>query len=296
MAISLTATDNLREVLADMSLLNTRHGPYILSTALNKTATAMAKAGNDKIRAVFDRPLARTASAVKVFKGVSKADRAAGRFEAIVNVYDGKAGMAATDSRVLAQGKSSVFPNRYLAAQIDGGKRVDKRFERALIKAGVMPQGMQAVAATRSGYLDKATGNLPASRIVQILSWFKAFPEAGYRANASDATRRRAMFGSKSKRTGQTTFGKGRNYGYAYFVSRGERFGGLGMRLPMGIWERNYPNGPAGKSFIKPVLLFVRPATYRPRLPFYQVMQATAARELPSQLEAATAMALRTAR
>ncbi|MDO9596722.1 MAG: hypothetical protein Q7J47_03280 [Azoarcus sp.] len=293
--IRINATDNLPVVLANLGALSSRHGPYILGTAINRTATKAAKAGNEALRAAIDRPIARTANAVKVFKGVSRADREAGRFEAVVNVYDGKPGMAATDSRVLSAGKSSVFPNRYLAAQIDGGRRVDKRFERALSKAGLLPAGLQAVFAKRSGYLNQY-GNLDAGRIVQILAWFKAFPEVGSKANLTDASRTKATFGKLNKRTGVKSFGRGRQYGYSYFVSRGERSGGLGMRLPPGIWERNYPNGTAGKSFIKPVLLFVKPTTYRVRFPFYLVMQQAIDRTFPAELKAAADLALRTAR
>lgn len=293
-------TDNLPQALADLDVLSSRHGPFILRRAINATATAVARVGNDAIRATFDRPLARTATAVKVFKGVAREDQQRGDMTAIVGIHDGDQRMAATDPRVLASGKSSIFPNRYLSAQIEGGARVNKRFEVALVRAGIMPAGQQAVFAKRSGYLDPH-GNLSAALIVKILSWFKAFPEVGYRANMTDAARQRAMVGRMDRKTGQRRFGAGktdaaRRYGYAYFLSRGERFGGLGMRLPPGIWERNYPNGAAGKSFIKPVLLFVKPARYRVRFPFYEVMQRAIADAAPRELAAAGDLALRTAR
>lgn len=292
--ITISARDNLPECLEAIGALSTRHGPFIMRRSMNNVATAAAKAGNAKIAAVIDRPINRTKTAVKVFKGVSREDAKAGRFEAIINVYDGR-GFDITDARVLASGKSSVMPNRYLSAQIEGGVRINKRFENALIKAGVMPPGMQAVFAKRSGYLDQY-GNLSGARINQILAWFKAFPETGYRANLTDRSRQAATFGRKNKRTVEVSFGKGRKYGYAYFVSAGERYGGLQMRLPPGVWERNYPNGPAGKSFIKPVLLFIKPGTYRKRFPFYETMQSSIASLMPRELQAAAEFALRTAR
>lgn len=239
--ITIAVSDNLKDVMAGLDDVARRQVPFATSRAINETAKIIAKDGNKLVASVFERPLPRTASAVKVFQGATKE-----RLSAVVNVYDGQRGFAPDDPRALSAGKGSVFPNRYLSAQIEGGRRANKRFENALIKAGVMPQGMQAVFAKRSGYLDQY-GNLSGARINQILSWFKAFPEGqGYRSNMTDRSRTNAMLGRKNKRTGETSFGKGRRYGFSYFVSRGERSGGLQMRLPEGVWERNYPNGPAG--------------------------------------------------
>lgn len=289
--ITITVTDNLKEVMAGLDDVARRQVPFATSRAINETAKIIAKDGNKLVASVFDRPLPRTASAVKVFQGATKE-----RLSAVVNVYDGQRGFAADDARALSAGKGSIFPNRYLSAQIEGGRRANKRFENALIKAGVMPQGMQAVFAKRSGYLDQY-GNLSGARINQILSWVKAFPEGqGYRSNMTDRSRTNAMLGRKNKRTGETSFGKGRRYGFSYFVSRGERSGGLQMRLPEGVWERNYPNGPAGKSFIKPVLLFVKPGNYAKRFDFYRAMQRSIDANLPEQWQKAMAQALRTAR
>jgi len=291
--ITISVSDNLKDVMAGLDDVARRQVPFATSRAINETAKIVAKDGNKLIASVFDRPLARTASAVKVFQGATKE-----RLSAVVNVYDGQRGFAPDDPRALSAGKGSIFPNRYLSAQIEGGRRANKRFENALMKAKVMPPGMQAVFAKRSGYLDQY-GNLSGAKIAQILSWFKAFEDGkgrGYRTNMTDRSRTNAMLGRKNKRTGETSFGKGRRYGFSYFVSRGERSGGLQMRLPEGVWERNYPNGPAGKSFIKPVLLFVKPGNYAKRFDFYRAMQRSIDANLPEQWQKAMAQALRTAR
>ena len=291
--IAINVSDNIKDVIAGIDDVARRQVPFATSRAINETAKIIAKDGNKLIASVFDRPLPRTASAVKVFQGATKE-----RLSAVVNVYDGKRGFAADDPRALSAGKGSIFPNRYLSAQIEGGRRANKRFENALIRAGVMPSGMQAVFAKRSGYLDPF-GNLSGARINQVLAWFNAFQDGagrGYKANMTDRSRTAATLGRKNKRSGETKFAKGRRYGFAYFVSRGERFGGLGMRLPAGVWERNYPNGPAGKSFIKPVLLFVKPGNYTRRFDFYGQMQRSIDKNMPEQWSKAMAMAIRTAR
>lgn len=280
----IAATDNLSEVIAGLTGLERDQAPFALRRAINETAKLVAVDGNAAIRSVFDRPLPRTASAVKVFRGATKA-----RMWAEVNVHSDAKGYDISDPRVTASGKSSVFPNRYLAAQIDGGPRVNKRFENALIKAGAMPAGKQAVFAKRSGYLDQF-GNLSGARINQILSYFSAFPEAGHRANMTAKSRERLKYGTKDRATGGRKFAKGRKFGVEYFMSDG------GDGLHPGVWERNFAGGAGGKTFIKPVLLFVDRAGYTRRFDFYGVMQKSVERHLPKQFEAAMELALRTAR
>lgn len=282
--MKLTATDNLRDVVASFNALEQRHAPYALRRTLNRVAQVCAKEGNVEIRRVIDQPLARTASAVKVFQGATSE-----RPFAIVHVHDGQKGYAIDDPRVFAANKGSIFPNRYLAALMDGGPRVSKRFEQALIKRGVMPPGVQAVYARRSGYLDQF-GNLSGGRIVQILAYFQAFPEQGYRANLTGRARDRLAVGRTNRRTGERTFAKGRRYGFGYFVSDGKD------GLHAGVWERNYPNGLSGKSFIKPVLLFIKPASYSVRFDFYGVMDRTIEREQLPTLREEMAKALASAR
>lgn len=258
--------------------------PFATARAINETAKRGAADGNAKIRSVFDRPLERTANAVKVFQGATKT-----RLSAIVHIHDGQKGYAIDDPRVLSSGKGSIFPNRYLAAQVYGGQRATKRYESALIKVGAMPAGMQAVFAKRSGNID-AYGNLPGPKIVQILSWFQAFPETGYRANMKQAGKDRLRLGTKDRKTGGRKFAGGRRFGFEYFVAMPP------LNLHPGIWERHYPNGPAGKSFIKPVLLFIAVATYRRRFAFFDVMQESVARHMPQQIAAAIDLAIRTAK
>lgn len=282
--MKLTATDNLREVVAGLDAVETRHAPFATRRTLNRLARECASEGNLEIMRVIDKPLARTMSAVKVFQGATRE-----RPFAVVNVHDGEKGYAIDDPRALAGSKGSIFPNRYLAAQIEGGPRVTKRFESALIKRGVMPPGMQAIYARRSGYLDQF-GNLSGARIVQILAYFQAFPEQGYRANLNGAGRDRLMIGRRNRRTGERSFGKGRKFGFSYFVSNGSD------GLHPGVWERNYPNGIDGKTFIKPVLLFIKPASYRVRFDFYRVMERTIERELIPTFREEMAKALASAR
>jgi len=216
--------------------------------AINTTAKKIADEANAEISRVFDRPTPRTAKAVKVWQHA----RYDNDLTAIVNVDDGGG-----KNRMNARGfKGTIFPAQYLAAQVFGGTRVLKRYELALQKKGLMPSGMFAVFAKRSNALDQY-GNLPASKIVQILQYFEAFPEQGYRTNM------------KAKSKADMAAAKGRykklKWGFAYFR------GGRGTGLPDGIWERHYPQGQSGKSFIRPVLIYVRTSSYGVRFKFFDI-------------------------
>lgn len=232
--------------------------------ALNNTAFAARKAARDQIAQSLDRPTPKTVALPTVTKRATR-DSLVAELALDYRRFTGTTG--------------------YLTPQIEGGKRVTKAFERRLIEADVMPRGMYAVYAKRSGYLDRF-GNLPGAKIRQILSWFQAFKEAGHNQNMKERAKNNLRQGKR----------KGMKWGIAYFVSRGERSGGLGMRLPPGVWERNYPHGQAGKSFIKPVLLFVQDVSYRPRLDYVGAVQRAVEQTLERQLEAELARALRTAR
>jgi hypothetical protein len=226
--------------------------PYAASVALNKTAEDMQRAEVHEMRDVFDRPTPYTLSSTYVKRSTKRDLRAT----VGLKDFSGK-GIPAT---------------KFLAPQIAGGGRRLKRFERALRAAGHLPEDFRAVPG--SGAKLDQYGNIMPSQIVQILSYFRAFPEAGYRANMTD----------KRKRT-MARGGKGR-LGFTYFIGR------PGDRLPLGVWQRSS----MGRFGIKPVLIFVREARYQALFDFEYVATTTAMRVFPMHFETALADAVRTAR
>jgi len=243
---------------------------YAASRALNAISKSLAKHENDQIKSLFHKPVPRTENATKVFKFSRKDD-----LQTTVGLDDGGGG-----NRMNTKGwKGTTFPAKYLAAQIAGGARAPKRFEKALIAARVMPEGMSAVFAKRSNALNEY-GNLPASKIVQILSYFQAFPEQGYRMNMKDRAKQNLMKGKR----------KGMAHGMSYFR------GGRNTGVPDGIWERHYPNGTAGKSFIRPILIYVKSVSYRARFPFVDIAKRFVADNAQREFDAALKKALATAR
>lgn len=136
----------------------------------------------------------------------------------------------------------------YLRWQVEGGQRRLKAFEvmlRSVIPA--LQEGYFLVPG--AGAKLDAYGNVSRGQIVEILSYFRAFPEEGrgYKMNSTAATRARK---AKSTR---------KRLGITYFVGRP----GNG-KLPLGIWVRTKVFGYG--TAVKPVFLFVNAARYEPRL------------------------------
>lgn len=247
---------------------------YAASRAINDVAKSVAKKENEEIGRIFKNPTPRTVKATKVFKFSRKDD-----LEAVVGLDNG----GGNRGPVSRQRKATVFPADYLLAQITGGQRATKRFEAALISLGLMPSGMQAVFATRSGALNQY-GNLPSAKIVQIMSYLRETKGEGYGGKMTNARKQKMLRGEL----------KGMKWGMSYF--RGGKQGRINTGLPDGIWERHYPNGPAGKSFIRPILIYISPANYRRLFRFEEIANATVSREWNPSFNRWLSQALATAR
>jgi hypothetical protein len=154
----------------------------------------------------------------------------------------------------------------YLYPEVEGGERNETRFERALRFAGVLPAGM-AVVPGKGAPLDRY-GNVKNGIATSVLSQVQANAHSGVNENETVRSRKRA--------------GKNRA---RYFVGRPG-----GGRLPLGIYQR-LAHG------VKPIFIFVgRRPTYRPRLPFYALVQAVVDAQFEGIFRAALDQAMRTAK
>jgi hypothetical protein len=204
--------------------------PSITMRALNMTADQVKQALVDEMSKTFDRPTPYTLNAPYVW-------------------YATKSNLTA---KVLLRefgGKSRS--EKYLLTQVQGGERRLKSFEKALQSIGVLPSGMYAVPGQRAP-LD-AYGNISAGFIVQILSYFRAFGEQGYKANITDEKKAKMAKGTKKKR------------GIEYFaIRKGDR------GLKPGIYRKTAFG--FGKS-TEPMIMFVKRPTYRQLLKWDEVAQ-----------------------
>jgi hypothetical protein len=263
------ALTNAGEVRKDLAT-GRKQTRYAGMRTLNDVAFQARRDVQIEMRKVFDRPTPFVLNAVTVEMATRD------RLEASVYLrYPGGKG---------------VDPNSVLQAEIEGGRRNDKRMERALQRLGVLNSGWQVVPATPlmsgsaqgpaagvlAGKVDQY-GNVKGSFIVQLISYFQGFGEQGYRANMTDKRKR-----TLAKR-GTNARGFVEIRGVQYFISRGRGnwFGrgawrqGRDQHLPPGIWARSGVHG----SKLTPIMMFVRRPIYRQRLDFEGIVMDTAGRE-----------------
>lgn len=232
----------LGDLLADVTIVTAK--------ALNDTGFAVRAAEQELLGQVFDRVTPYISKSVLVDQATPE------RLEA----------------SVAAQylGGKGVDPDRILAPHIDGGPRGDKAAERALQRAGILPQGYQIVPG--AGAPLDAFGNLQRGFVVKILSWFQAFGQQGYSANMTAATRKRR------ERLGRTASGYRTIQGASYFVAHGKLRGNArDGHLAAGIYTKTGIHG----SDIKPVLLFVRRGQYSRTLDWGGVAERVVAEAFP---------------
>jgi len=227
--------------------------PVITKAALNDAAYLGMQKTSAAVASVFDRPTPWISKAVRYTKATPQKLEASIDFEQWGN-------------------KTAVTAAMVLAAEIVGGKRRLKRHEIALQRAGILPPGM-AIVPGPAASIDQY-GNMSAGQIVQIISYFKAFPEQGYRANMRDNGKRLARDKNGSK-------------GFVYFLLRKPH----GKLIP-GIYQRiTFAHG----SAVKPVMYFVRIPTYKKRLDFYAIVERSARPEFNRAFAQYTAQFLREA-
>jgi hypothetical protein len=229
---------------------------FATAVALTRTAQAVQQKETLEIKDVFDRPTPFTVNSIYI-KPATKSNLTAAAY---IKDFAGK----------------GIPASKYLKAEINGGFRRQKKFERALTLSGAMPPGYYAVPGEAADM--DAFGNIKPSQIVQILSFFRAFPEAGYKANMNDKGRARLAKGSKRKGT----------LGFEYFAGAP----GDG-KLPLGIWKRTFL---AHGQPIKPIIIFVKGAFYQKLFDFEYVARKTVEKEFPRLMSQAYQEAMRTAR
>lgn len=147
--------------------------------------------------------------------------------------------------------KAGVDPQKILQAQEFGGPRNAKRSEVLLRNAGILPNGyMTSIPKVPYPGSDDGRGNLRGAFLQQLISYFGAFTEQGSRSNMTDRRKRNIHKGTKKQD------------GRRYFVAYGPLRDGRASHLPPGIWAASGP----GDCIVKPVVMFIRRASYKPRL------------------------------
>lgn len=255
--------DGLNELKSSMNDLAANQVPYATMKAINKTSQQIKEELVKEMGRSLDRPTPYTLNSLYIKYATKK------ELSAEIGYKDKS-----------QTGKGNPAAN-WMHTQAEGGARNLKRFEIALNRIGVLPNGMK-VAPGSACPLD-AYGNIPSSLIVQILSYVRAFGEQGYRANITD--KRKAALAKGSKRTG--------TMGYEYFVSYGKGTWSGRQNLPAGIYKRV---GFAQGSAIKPIMMFVRNPSYKKRFPFNETAQKVINQSININFDEAMIEAIKTAK
>lgn len=164
--IKISGVEDWRRQFADFS---DRRFTSALSTGLTRAAKLGVGVVQSGIDVGIDRPNPRTKSAV-TFKSAT-----AETLESNVLVKD--------------RASSGSSPAEYLSPQFSGGVRNIKKFEQALVNAGVMPSGYVTVpgrAAQLDGY-----GNVSRAQIVAVLTALGSEFSPGYQRVISKSTTKR---------------------------------------------------------------------------------------------------------
>ena len=172
------------------------------------------------------------------------------------SLYTKSATVSDLTSRLWVKSKSEAGkgtpPEYYLTPQIFGGPRKLKRHEVALRNTGVLPPNLYCVPA-KGADLD-AYGNMKASQIIKIMSYFQAFEQReGYRANITEQKKKKMAKGTK------------KTAGVVYFAIR-KRKG----KLPPGIYMRT------SGAQLKMLIAFVKRPHYIKRLLFWETAEDVA--------------------
>lgn len=243
---------NLDEVVRRLDRLAREQVPYATALALTKTAQAAQAATRAEMTRVFDRPTPFTLASTFIRPATKS------RLEAQVFLKD-------------LDNKGGGSARTRLAPQVYGGTRRWKRMEGLLMRTGLMAPGEVAVPG-EAAKLD-AYGNMSRGQLVQILSWFQAFPESGYKANTTREGRSRLARGSKTRR------------GVRYFFRRD--------RPGRGVYQATRT---AWGSAIKPVLMFAARPAYSARFDMPGVVERVARQQFRGWFASAAEEAMRSAR
>lgn len=166
---------------------------------------------------------------------------------------------------------SGMPAEEFLHPNIVGGKRGMKRSELMLEQAGILPPGMQTVPG-KAAQLDQY-GNMSRGQIVQILSYFQTF------GIVTTLNSSRMNMGAEKR----ARMAKSRGY---FVVPVKDRK----TKLYPGIWQQDGPRD------IKPVLMFVKPGTYKAIFAFEDIGQKEVQAAFNEEFDTAMADAMRTAR
>lgn len=223
--------------------------PFAASQAANKVAFEVRERWKRQAPRVFDRPTPLTVNAA-MYRKATKAQPYAEIF-------------------IRDEAFKGTPPAKYLLAEVEGGQRRRKGFERLLQSRGILSPTQFAVMGR--GAQANQFGNVPAGQITKILSQLGA--QRDRYLNQTDVSKKRRR-GKKNNRDGE------------YFVLTKRK----GVLRP-GVYER------IGRgSGVRSIFIFTNTAGYRPRYDIFGMAEDTWKKLMPFYLKRELEKAMQTAR
>ncbi|WP_312328404.1 hypothetical protein [Stenotrophomonas sp.] len=223
--------------------------PFAVSQAANRVAYEVRERWKQQAPRVFDRPTPLTVNAA-MYRKATKAQPYAEIF-------------------IRDEAFKGTPPAKYLLAEVEGGQRRRKGFERLLQSRGILSPTQFAVMGR--GAQANQFGNVPAGQITKILSQLGAQRDRYLNQTAVSKKRRR---GKKNNRDGE------------YFVLTKRR----GVLRP-GVYER------IGRgSGVRSIFIFTTTAGYRPRYDIFGMAEDTWKKLMPFYLKRELEKAMQNAR
>ncbi len=227
---------------------------FAVMQAANNTAFAVQQEWKRQMPRVFDRPTPLTQNAI-VYRKATRLN-----LSATVLVRD--------------DAFKGTPPAKYLQAQVTGGQRNLKGFERRLAAQGILPAGMFAVPG--KGVQLDAFGNLPARLYNPILSQLGARFDPLQNETGISRKRRTKREAKRGERVGD------------FFAIKAKR----GRLLP-GVYQRIKTGFGGG---LRSILIFVRGVSYKPRYRIFDMAERLYARQFKFQFERELAKAVQTSK
>lgn len=212
-------TRDIKKVFAEQK----RKANKVMAMAMNMTAKQVKEELIEEMKKIFDNPTPFTLNSLFVIP--AKPDKLIVAIK--IKDFAGKGTPA----------------SKYLSAQIEGGTRTAQGKEKKLRNIGKLNPNKYAMPG--KGVKLNKYGNIPGSKITQILSSLKAFEEVGYQMNRTKDSIKRNPNQNK------------------YFVIHD----GSKSHLKPGVYYRSGKNG----KNIKPILMFTKAPHYNKKFKFYEL-------------------------
>ena len=175
MSVQISVKDNLDDVTRHLSLLQKRRIPEVAKGALNQVGFGSRGFMKKVMQQELHKPVRRTLTSTRYRKATER--------DLTVEVY------------IDDNPRSGTAPNKYLQAQIDGGRRRSKGTEKALRRVGILDNSQYVIV---NPSYQNASGNIKGGLTIKMLSQLGAAEmTAGYTANQSRQSKARSGRGRK---------------------------------------------------------------------------------------------------